>query len=441
MPRVKRSVHARKKRRKVLEQAKGYWGLKKHELQVREGAGRALPRVRVPRPQGAEARVPQALDHAHQRRRARQRALVQPVHAGLKAADIELDRKVLADLAVADPAKFGEIVEQAKSALAGARNRPARRRSSTGRPPTATAARRSTRSSVAGSRKTRGSASSLPTSRGIFPLRLLAGLHYLVLAGPRRRGTTSTARSTAHAAFLRALDGRAGRADERGAARVGRSCPAFLSLADGRPLDLLELGPSAGLNLLWDRYRYRYSTRHVGERAARARRRRPRRRRRPSCSQRDVSVVRRRGIDLNPVDVDDRARRAPAAGVRLAGPAERLERLRRAIEVVRARSAGAACAATTSRLLPALLRDRRAGAQLVVFQSASTHVPRSRRRSSGSARRCTTAGRDEPLVFISTRPRRPTTTATRSRSSATPAARPTRLGVFDFHGEWLDWGR
>jgi len=38
--------------------------------------------------------------------------------AGLKAAEIDLDRKVLADLAVADPAKFGEIVEQAKSALA-----------------------------------------------------------------------------------------------------------------------------------------------------------------------------------------------------------------------------------------------------------------------------------------------------------------------------------
>jgi large subunit ribosomal protein L20 len=41
--------------------------------------------------------------------------------AGLKAANVELDRKVLADLAVADPAKFGEIVEQAKSALAASR--------------------------------------------------------------------------------------------------------------------------------------------------------------------------------------------------------------------------------------------------------------------------------------------------------------------------------
>ena len=58
MPRVKRSVHARKKRRKVLEQAKGYWGLKQLELPVREGAGRALARLRLPRPQEQEADVP-----------------------------------------------------------------------------------------------------------------------------------------------------------------------------------------------------------------------------------------------------------------------------------------------------------------------------------------------------------------------------------------------
>ena len=83
MPRVKRSVHARKKRRKVLEQAKGYWGLKSSQLPLREGAGRALARLRLPRPQEQEADVPAALDHPHQRGRTGRGPLVQPVRARL----------------------------------------------------------------------------------------------------------------------------------------------------------------------------------------------------------------------------------------------------------------------------------------------------------------------------------------------------------------------
>ena len=62
------------------------------------------------------------LDHPHQRRRAPARALVQPVRRRLQKAEIELDRKVLADLAVSDPAAFGAIAEQAKAAL-GPRDR------------------------------------------------------------------------------------------------------------------------------------------------------------------------------------------------------------------------------------------------------------------------------------------------------------------------------
>ena len=80
MPRVKRSVHARKKRRKVLEQAKGYCGPQEHALPLREGAGRALARLRLPRPAEQEAELPLALDHPHQRRGPGERALVQPVH-------------------------------------------------------------------------------------------------------------------------------------------------------------------------------------------------------------------------------------------------------------------------------------------------------------------------------------------------------------------------
>ena len=118
MPRVKRSVHARKKRRKVLEQAKGYWGIKKSSYTY------------------AKEQVEHSLVYAYRDRKARKRDFrrlwIMRINAaaranglsynrfiaGLKAADIELDRKVLADLAVSDPAKFAEIAEQAKAALA-----------------------------------------------------------------------------------------------------------------------------------------------------------------------------------------------------------------------------------------------------------------------------------------------------------------------------------
>ena len=118
MPRVKRSVHARKKRRKVLEQAKGYWGLKNSNYTY------------------AKEQVEHSLVYAYRDRKARKRDFrrlwIMRINAGarsnglsynrfiagLKAANIELDRKVLADLAISDPAKFSEIAEQAKAALA-----------------------------------------------------------------------------------------------------------------------------------------------------------------------------------------------------------------------------------------------------------------------------------------------------------------------------------
>ena len=120
MPRVKRSVAARKKRRKVLGQAKGYWGLKKSSYRY------------------AKEQVDHSLTYAYRDRKNKKRTFrrlwIMRINAGarthglsynqfiagLKAAGVELDRKVLADLAATDPAKFGEIAEQAKAALAQA---------------------------------------------------------------------------------------------------------------------------------------------------------------------------------------------------------------------------------------------------------------------------------------------------------------------------------
>ena len=117
MPRVKRSVAGRKKRRKVLEQAKGYWGLK-HSSYTR-----------------AKEQVDKSLVYAYRDRRVRRRSMrslwiirinaaarqeglsYNQFVAGYKKAEIELDRKVLADLAVSDPPAFKAIVAKAKTAL------------------------------------------------------------------------------------------------------------------------------------------------------------------------------------------------------------------------------------------------------------------------------------------------------------------------------------
>ena len=118
MPRVKRGVHARKKRRNVLEQAKGYRGTK-HSSYKR-----------------AKEQVSRSLNYAYRDRRARKRDFrrlwITRINAGarlnglsysqfmhgLKAAGIELNRPVLADLAVTDPDMFSSLAEQAKAALA-----------------------------------------------------------------------------------------------------------------------------------------------------------------------------------------------------------------------------------------------------------------------------------------------------------------------------------
>jgi large subunit ribosomal protein L20 len=117
MPRVKRSVHARKKRRKVLEQAKGYWGLKHSSYRrAKEQVERSL--VYAYRDRKVRKRTFRRLwiTRINAAARAHDLSYNQFV-AGCRKANIELDRKVLADLAVSDPAAFGKIAEQAKAAL------------------------------------------------------------------------------------------------------------------------------------------------------------------------------------------------------------------------------------------------------------------------------------------------------------------------------------
>ena len=117
MPRVKRGVTAHKRHKKVLKAAKGYYGARSRVFRV------------------AKQAVIKAGQYAYRDRRQRKRQFralwIQRINAasrecglsyskfinGLKKASVEVDRKILADIAVYDKAAFAALAEKAKSAL------------------------------------------------------------------------------------------------------------------------------------------------------------------------------------------------------------------------------------------------------------------------------------------------------------------------------------
>src|SRR6478752_6715096 len=106
MPRVKRGVTARARHKKVLEQAKGFRGRRKNVYRIAKEAV-------------MKAGQYQYRDRRTKKREFRELWLTYSVFMnGLKKASIDIDRKVLADLAVHDKAAFTKIAEQAKASNA-----------------------------------------------------------------------------------------------------------------------------------------------------------------------------------------------------------------------------------------------------------------------------------------------------------------------------------
>ena len=117
MPRVKRAVSAHKKRRTVLNRAKGYYGAKSRSYRA------------------AKEQVQHSLQYQYRDRRNKKREVrrlwITRINAaaringlsysvfmnGLKKAGVELDRKVLSDMAINDHEAFASLVEVAKKAL------------------------------------------------------------------------------------------------------------------------------------------------------------------------------------------------------------------------------------------------------------------------------------------------------------------------------------
>jgi hypothetical protein len=204
------------------------------------------------------------------------------------------------------------------------------------------------------------------------PLRLFGGVHYLELAGvvqhpwPKLRGVLEANRDW----LTRFVAEHPVQTNE--VQRCWGLLPGFLTVADGRPIDLIELGPSGGLNLFWDRYRYRYGERTWGsdhaplELSGESEGVPP-----PELLGKQVEVRGRVGIDRRPVDVTtDHGARLLEAFV-WADQTFRLERVRKAIEIARA-DPPRLMEGDFVEVLPALLAERDLDALTVVYHSAAT---------------------------------------------------------------------
>lgn len=120
MPRVKRGVTARARHKKVLAAAKGFRGRRSSVFRIANQAVMKAGQYAY-RDRRAKKRVFRALWITRINAAAREHGLTYSAFMnGLHKAAIELDRKVLADIAVHDKTAFGAIVERVKSSLASA---------------------------------------------------------------------------------------------------------------------------------------------------------------------------------------------------------------------------------------------------------------------------------------------------------------------------------
>jgi large subunit ribosomal protein L20 len=117
MARVKRGVTSHARHKRVLEQAKGYYGRRKNTIRIAkqavEKAGQYAYRDRKVKKRSFRAIWIQRINAA-----VREQGLTYGVFMhGIKLAGIELDRKVMADIAMHEPESFKAIIAQAQSAL------------------------------------------------------------------------------------------------------------------------------------------------------------------------------------------------------------------------------------------------------------------------------------------------------------------------------------
>lgn len=272
---------------------------------------------------------------------------------------------------------------------------------------------------------------------GHHPVRVLGALHRYALLTGADPWTDPVATVEVHRDEIQALVATQ-RVQTNEVQRAWALLPAFLSLGAKR-LDLLELGPSAGLNLVWDRYRYRYAAATWGtpdaplELAGEERHHVP-----AELLARRVEIVRRRGVDLEPVDATTADGRLMLRSFVWADQTDRLERLDRALEALAA-DPPELIRGDYVALLPELLADRIDDTLLVVFQTASTQYLDADRYAE---LRAVLLAADTPIGWISTRhplDEEGDFDGGYELEAGVLPDKPRLVARMGYHGQWLEW--
>jgi hypothetical protein len=225
-------------------------------------------------------------------------------------------------------------------------------------------------------------------------------------------------------------------------ARSGMLLPGFLTIAreTNLPLALIEIGSSAGLNLLFDRFHYRYGEAEWGDSASPVRLAPEVHGARPPLEG-GLKIVSRAGCDLSPVDVSDAQARLRLRSYIWPDQALRQQRINAAIDLARAAkiSVERSDALTFIRKRLATVKT---GVTRTLFHSIMwQYMPENIRREIGTEMAAigAAASKDAPLAWLRMEPldtKQPHATLT---LTLWPSGGTRHLAKCDYHGRWIEW--
>ncbi|MER8830830.1 DUF2332 family protein [Mesorhizobium sp. M0938] len=285
-------------------------------------------------------------------------------------------------------------------------------------------------------------------------LRLCGALHALVLTGanerlaliypPNQKSESEIAAVLPEAIAQsdeRIVAGLAGAPQTNEVARSAMLLPGFLTIAreTGLPLDLCEIGASAGLNLLFDSFHYRYGDAEWGDPASPVRLAPEVRGLVPLGGA--IDVRRRAGCDIAPVDLADAAARLRLRSYVWADQAARLARLDAALSLAE-KFSPILVKADAADFVEKALAARQQGRAFVLYHSIMwQYLPRATKDAVTATlaqvgRQATAAA---PIARLRMEPRDPTNSWAVLSLTLWPNGETRRLAHCDYHGRWIEW--